>query len=517
MKKMLTAVSLLLIAAMVFATGIFAAPVLPFDDIGDCPWAADAISVMYEKGIMRGTSETKFSPNGSITLAEFATTAYRVAGCPEVPEKSDKYNIYGGSNGVDSEDYWAYDTITWAVQNGVIETIYAIPTGYLPSYINFRWASDSDSDRGQSSVNGNAKLTRGEIVLGLYFLAEYLHVNREDRADVSSFRDRAELDKYGSALHISYGYTDYHADDCVVLDPAEVFGWAVAVGIVKGYDDNTLRSLEYVTRAEYAAMFGRFIEYAFDTTLPQYEDLGDFGWAAEAIAALTEKKIMNGTGKTSFSPRGDITVAEFATTAYRIAGYPSVPGKSDRYDICNMSANAVNDTTDWAYGPCVWAVENGIIQTVYGIYENGFDEIFGYWGNTPTSFINLRWTGYFFGDDSEHVEGFRRLTRREIVLGLYFLADYFRIDLTETADITGFADCNAVTENRSKVQHISCKYIDCRQNGVAVSLHPAEIFGWAVAAGIVKGDDDNMLRPDENVNRAEYAVMLDRFLKYIGK
>ena len=67
------------------------------------------------------------------------------------------------------------------------------------------------------------------------------------------------------------------------------------------------------------------------------------------------------------------------------------------------------------------------------------------------------------------------------------------------------------------MQHISCKYIDCRQNGVAVSLDPAEIFGWAVAAGIVKGDDDNMLRPDENVNRAEYAVMLDRFLEYVGK
>ena len=57
MKKMLTAVSLLLIAAMVFAAGIFAVPVLPFDDIVDCPWAAEAINSLRSKGIMIGVAE----------------------------------------------------------------------------------------------------------------------------------------------------------------------------------------------------------------------------------------------------------------------------------------------------------------------------------------------------------------------------------------------------------------------------------------------------------------------------
>ena len=42
-------------------------------------------------------------------------------------------------------------------------------------------------------------------------------------------------------------------------------------------------------------------------------------------------------------------------------------------------------------------------------------------------------------------------------------------------------------------------------------------MGWAVAAGIIKGYDDNTLRPNEYVTRAEYAVMLDRFLEYVGK
>ena len=188
-----------------------------------------------------------------------------MAGCPAVPEKSDKYDIVSGNK---SESYWANDTITWAVQNGVIETAYLVVAevifgeshnGY--HFSNHRFAIYPDSF--ETTAFGFMKLTRREIVLGLYFFAEYMNANREDIADISGFSDCADLKGKMNPIsnYMSYDYIDNRANEYVNLDPVDVFGWAVAAGIIKGYDDNTLRPNEYVTRAEYAVMLDRFLGY----------------------------------------------------------------------------------------------------------------------------------------------------------------------------------------------------------------------------------------------------------------
>ena len=56
---------------------------------------------------------THFVPNASTTRAMMVTTLYRLAGSPEVTEKSSFTDV--------PENTWYTDAVAWAVQNGVTE------------------------------------------------------------------------------------------------------------------------------------------------------------------------------------------------------------------------------------------------------------------------------------------------------------------------------------------------------------------------------------------------------------
>ena len=43
---------------------------LPFTDVKETDWFYEDIAYFYNKGLVNGTSETKFSPNKSLTRAE---------------------------------------------------------------------------------------------------------------------------------------------------------------------------------------------------------------------------------------------------------------------------------------------------------------------------------------------------------------------------------------------------------------------------------------------------------------
>ncbi len=216
---------------------------------------------------MLGWSETQFAPDKYVKLGEFAATAYRIAGCPNVPEKVGSYrliweNLSDGFGYEEKSTHWSFDPCIWAVENGIIETGHYWITEGSPSY--FRGTSVVMD---HYDVLSSDEITRREIVLGLCFFAEYFNKNISVKSDISGFRDFGELNKKVDFSAMGYTYTDYRSYDkdgyyeYIQLDPADVFGWAVAAGIIKGYDDNTLRPHEYVTRAEYAVMLERFLKY----------------------------------------------------------------------------------------------------------------------------------------------------------------------------------------------------------------------------------------------------------------
>ena len=90
---------------------------LPFTDVYSDNPHYDDICLMYEMGLMAGTSSTKFSPNATYTRAMFVTMLGRLDGL---------------NGGMDPDDYtgtafsdvpagrWDAPYIKWAAENGIV-------------------------------------------------------------------------------------------------------------------------------------------------------------------------------------------------------------------------------------------------------------------------------------------------------------------------------------------------------------------------------------------------------------
>lgn len=60
-------------------------PMPPFTDLGGVPWAAPAIAVLAQEGILEGTAPHTFDPDGAISEAQVVTVLWRLLGTPKGP------------------------------------------------------------------------------------------------------------------------------------------------------------------------------------------------------------------------------------------------------------------------------------------------------------------------------------------------------------------------------------------------------------------------------------------------
>ncbi|OMF37983.1 hypothetical protein BK133_03080 [Paenibacillus sp. FSL H8-0548] len=101
---------------------------------------------------------------------------------------------------------------------------------------------------------------------------------------------------------------------------AEQLLTAVEAGILKGYEDQTLRPHAKISRAEMAVMMMR--AYPADTAsnpTPNFSDTADIpSWALEAVGILQELKLFVGRNHNSFAPNETATRAEAITVLIRL-------------------------------------------------------------------------------------------------------------------------------------------------------------------------------------------------------
>ncbi|MDY6315382.1 MAG: S-layer homology domain-containing protein [Clostridia bacterium] len=83
-----------------------------FTDIAPTDWFCEAVSIVLDKGIVSGTSDTTFEPDATLTRAMLATMLYRYAGEPTV-----NYAM----NYTDTEDGWYTEAVRWASSIGVVK------------------------------------------------------------------------------------------------------------------------------------------------------------------------------------------------------------------------------------------------------------------------------------------------------------------------------------------------------------------------------------------------------------
>ena len=55
-----------------------------FTDVKSTDWYAEAVAYVVDNGLFTGTSDTTFTPGGTMTRGMLVTVLYRQAGSPEV-------------------------------------------------------------------------------------------------------------------------------------------------------------------------------------------------------------------------------------------------------------------------------------------------------------------------------------------------------------------------------------------------------------------------------------------------
>ena len=95
------------------------------------------------------------------------------------------------------------------------------------------------------------------------------------------------------------------------------------LGIINGYDDDTFRGEENITRGEFAVIVARMLKLPeqIDSSRVYYIDVPASHWAAGSIEQLTERKYLSGKGDGYFGINDKVTLEEACTVFLRICGY----------------------------------------------------------------------------------------------------------------------------------------------------------------------------------------------------
>ncbi|MDR3120593.1 MAG: S-layer homology domain-containing protein, partial [Clostridiales bacterium] len=118
-------------------------------------------------------------------------------------------------------------------------------------------------------------------------------------------------------------------------------------GVVKGYEDGSLRPDNPITRAETAKIMCWFLPQDFDAQPANFEDVSKEDWFYGYVNQIVGIGMMQGMGDTAFAPNANLTREMAATIIYRQFGKGElpIPGTvfSDSGEISAWAQAAAND------------------------------------------------------------------------------------------------------------------------------------------------------------------------------
>lgn len=179
---------------------------MPFADVAEEDWFYDAVSYVYEQGLMNGTSDTAFEPDLTTTRGMIVTILYRLEESPAVTGTSSFADVAAGQ-------YYA-DAVAWAAANDIV-------TGYDV----YTFGPDDT-------------ITREQMAAILYRYADYKGYDVTATADLSAYTDADDISTWAQTA----------------------MGWANAEELITGVTTTTLEPAGSATRAQVAAILMRFCE-----------------------------------------------------------------------------------------------------------------------------------------------------------------------------------------------------------------------------------------------------------------
>ena len=178
---------------------------MPFTDVKEEDWFYGAVVYAYQNGILTGTGETTFSPNGPMTRSMLVTALWRLEGEPEASGASGFPDV--------KPDAWYAEAVDWASQTGIVSGTGA---GFDPE----------------------GSVTREQIASILYRYAKLKGWDVSKTASLQDFADGADTSAWAT----------------------RAMEWAYAEKLITGKDGNRLDPQGQATRAEVAAILMRLLE-----------------------------------------------------------------------------------------------------------------------------------------------------------------------------------------------------------------------------------------------------------------
>lgn len=174
-----------------------------FDDVSSEDWFFDDVDFVFKNKIMSGTSDNMFSPEAFVTRAMAITVLYRMSGEPDFSGKASQFGDVG------SDCYYA-SAVGWGAESKIV------------------------SGTGGGKFSPDEPLTREQLAVMLFNLSGG---NEEDTSELAEYADFSAVSDWAVAA----------------------LGWSVKKGLIGGREGRLLAPTDFVTRAETAAVVGRYL------------------------------------------------------------------------------------------------------------------------------------------------------------------------------------------------------------------------------------------------------------------
>ena len=177
--------------------------VLPFTDVSENTWYYDAVTFVYNEGMMSGTGGASFAPATNLSRAMIAQVLFNLESAP-TGTLSAFEDVASGS--------WYYDAVNWAAAQSIV-------TGY-----------------GDGTFGPEEDITREQMAAILYRYAQYKEYISVEKGDLSAFSDGDTVSDWAKAA----------------------MEWAVGNGVLSGKGNNLLDPTGTASRAEVAQILMNF-------------------------------------------------------------------------------------------------------------------------------------------------------------------------------------------------------------------------------------------------------------------
>lgn len=264
--------SFLLVLAVVLSLGA-AAFAVNYSDVPDGAWYADAVAYVQDNGLMSGTDDTHFDPNGTMTRAMLAAVLHRAADRPVVNYLLRFDDVADGA--------WYTEAVRWAVSENIM-------SGY---------------DSAQFGANDP--------------------VSREQIAAI--------LWRYAGGPTAEAG-TDFTDESDIAPYAAAAVDWARANHIINGMDDGRFDPKGNATRAQVASILRGYLTMN-DTGKPATPPVS--GGNSGTDNGTTNPPSQPSTPTNPDPSGGKVLVVYFSATGSteRVAGYIADTLNADTFEI----------------------------------------------------------------------------------------------------------------------------------------------------------------------------------------